>query len=147
MSSCLSVYFLAVFKTVLRRLWTFSFVGLKIVFLVLFVELGSLLTPFSFQALFSHVSLRGDCSCFCLILPCSSPSFLPSVLPSSSTLGLFTSRYTAILRITHNFLIEQVHVWRSYGHLNKIIWPLKQNHAKQCNLFVSGKCKSLQLDM
>ena len=37
MSCCLSEYFLVVFKTVLRGLWTFSFVGLKIVFWVLFV--------------------------------------------------------------------------------------------------------------
>ena len=42
----LSFYiFLVVFKTVLRGMWTFGFVGLKIVFWVLFVELGGLLTP------------------------------------------------------------------------------------------------------
>ena len=55
---------MVVFKTVLRGLWTFGFVGLKLIFWVLFVELGGLLTPFSFQAVFSHVSLRGDPSRF-----------------------------------------------------------------------------------
>ena len=45
MSCCLSVYFLVVFKTVLRGLWIFGFIRLKIVYRVLFVELGGLLTP------------------------------------------------------------------------------------------------------
>ena len=46
MSYCLSVYFLVVFKTILRVLWTEGcLVGFKIVFWVLFVELGGLLTP------------------------------------------------------------------------------------------------------
>ena len=47
MSCCLSAYFLVVFKTVLRGLWTFGFVGHKIAFWFLFVGLGGLLTPFS----------------------------------------------------------------------------------------------------
>ena len=47
MSCGLSVYFLVVFKTVLKGLWTFGFVGLIVVFWVQFVELGGLLTPFS----------------------------------------------------------------------------------------------------
>ena len=44
MSCYISIYFLVVFKTVLRGLWTLGFVGFKIVFRVLFVELGGLLT-------------------------------------------------------------------------------------------------------
>ena len=67
MSCCFSVYFPVVFKTVLRGLLTFGFVGFKIVFWVLFVELGGLPTPFSFQTLFSHVSLRGDPCHFFLV--------------------------------------------------------------------------------
>ena len=88
MSCCLSVYFLVVFKTILRGLWTFSFVGLKIVFKVLFVVLGGLLTPFVTRLTLFTSS--------CLAVP---KSLLP--LP----LGLSTSGYTAVLRITHNFLI------------------------------------------
>ena len=45
MSCCFSVYFLVVFKTVLRWMWTIDFVELKIVLWVLFVELGGLITP------------------------------------------------------------------------------------------------------
>ena len=45
MSYYFSVYFLVVFKAVLSGLWTFGFIGLKIVSWVLFVELGGLLTP------------------------------------------------------------------------------------------------------
>ena len=99
MYCCLSGYFLVGFKTVLRGLWTFGFVWLKIV-------LGSICrvewsTNTSYPALFSHISPRGD--------PCRfSPSCraqVPSVRPSLSTLGLSTSGYTAVLRITRNFLI------------------------------------------
>ena len=101
MSCCLSVYFLVVFKTVLKGLWMFGFIGLKIVFWVLFVELSGLLTPFvtrlslaMFLLLKTCVaSAHGDPICFCFSL---SPS--PSVLPSPSTLGLSTFRYTAIKR-------------------------------------------------
>ena len=114
MSCYLSVYFLVVFKTVLRGLTTFGFVGLKIVFWVLFVELFGLLIPFSSQALFSHVSPRGDPSRFCpsgrgeftsASLPPKSHAQVPSILPSPSTLCLFTSGYTVVLRITLYFLI------------------------------------------
>ena len=45
MSCCLSVYFLVVFKTILKGLWTFGFVRLKIFFWLLFLELGGLQTP------------------------------------------------------------------------------------------------------
>ena len=104
MSYCLSVYFLVVFKTVLRVLRTFGFVGLKIVFWVLFVELGGLLTPSV-----TRLSLAMSCLMETLV---ASPPFapkscaqVPSILPTPSTLGLSTSRYTAVLRITRNFLI------------------------------------------
>ena len=103
MFCCLSVYFLVVFKTVLRGLWMFGFVGLKIDFWVLFVELGGLLTFFSFQAFFSHVSPRGDPSRFCLVSPYTShvlKSFQSYCLPLPSA-----SKYTAVLRITQNCLI------------------------------------------
>ena len=91
MSSCLSVYFLILFKTVLRGWWTFGFVGLKIAFWVLFVELGGLLTPFSVTSLFLATSH------FVEILV-ASPRLAP--LPS----GLSISRYTVVSRITCNFL-------------------------------------------
>ena len=67
------------FKTVLRGLWTFGFVELKIVFWVLFVELVGLLTSFSFQALFSYVLPREDPSRFSFV---AVPKSLAHVLPS-----------------------------------------------------------------
>ena len=82
------------FKTVLRGLWTFGFVGFKIVFWVLFVELGG------------HF----------FISPTKSRAQVSSVLPSPSTLGLSTSRYTAVLRITRNFLITPFLL----NHLSKL---------------------------
>ena len=119
MSCCLSVYFLVVFKTVLRGLWTFGFVGHKIVFWVLFVELGALLT-LSITRLFVGFKLFSNTlyyhtvfSTYRLVETLFTSSSLrvkvtcpnPSVLPSPSILGLSTSGYTAVLRITRNFLI------------------------------------------
>ena len=88
-----TIYFLVVFKTVLRGLWMFGFVGHKIVFWVLFVELGGLLTPFSLPALFSHISPHGDlshlCSSGCAGLTSTSlcpksRAQVPYILPSPS---------------------------------------------------------------
>ena len=77
-----------VFKTVLRGLWTFGFVGLKIVFWVLFVELGGLLTP-------SDTKLFLVTSHLVNTLVASPSSGLPkslaqvtSVLPSPTICGL-----------------------------------------------------------
>ena len=117
MSCCLSLYFLVVFKTILRGLETFGFIGLKIVFWVLFVVLGGLLTPF-----FTRLSFFTSCLKKTLFAPAPWRPYslhllsmlklhaqVPSVLPSPSTLGLFTSGYTAILKITYNFLIFSQH--------------------------------------
>ena len=66
MSCCLSVYFLVVFKAVLRGLWTFGFVRLKIIFWIMFVELDGLLTP-SVTRLSLVSSPCGEPSRFCLV--------------------------------------------------------------------------------
>ena len=82
MPCCLSVYFLVVFKIVLRGLYTFGFVGLKFLFWVLFVELGGLLTPF-----LSKLSL--DASCFVETLIVSPSSRRVQVTCSSPVLKSF----------------------------------------------------------
>ena len=69
------------------------------------------LIPFSFQALFSQVSSRGDPSRCCLV----SPHLTPSVLLSSSPVGLFTFVYTAVSRTTRNFLIPGVMAIKRYS--------------------------------
>ena len=94
----------------------------------LFIELCGLLIPFSFQALFSHVSPREDPSRFYSSGPAEvtfaslrpkSRDQVPSVLPSSSTLGFFTSGYTAVLRITRNFLKISM---PSLGDATVLLW-------------------------
>ena len=106
------------FKTVLRGPWTFDFVGLEIVFWVLYVELGGLLTPFVTRLSFFTSHLMKTHS----LLPHSvskSPATVSSILPSPSTLGLSTSGYTAIKRITLNFLIKLEYILE-----NKMYNPL-----------------------
>ena len=102
------VVFLYIFWLCLWGLWTFGFVRLKIVFWVLFVELGDLLTP-------SVTRLSLATSCLVETLTASSPSdraqvtcSSPSVRLSPSTLGLSTPGYSAVSRITRNFLIVVV---------------------------------------
>ena len=115
MSCCLSVYFLVVFKSILRGLRTFGFVGLKIVFWVLYVELGGLLTH-SVTRLFSATSRLVETVAASAswrpysLLPLSVPKSraqVPSVLLPPSTLGLSTSGYTAVSMITCNFLLKE----------------------------------------
>ena len=96
---------LDVFKTVLRGLWTFSFVWHKFFFLGSVCRVGWSANTLSYQAVFSHVSPHGDLSCFCLS-PC--PSHVLKSLPPPSTLSLSRSGYTAVLRITYNFLIKEI---------------------------------------
>ena len=92
------------FKTVLRALRTFGFVGLKIVFWVLLVELGGLLTP-SVNRL-SLASSRLVETLLTAASLCAQVTYSStSILPSSSILGLCTSGYPAVLRITRDFLI------------------------------------------
>ena len=105
MSCCLSLYFLLVFNTLLRGLWMFGFVGLKIIFWVLFVELRDLLTPLvtRWSLAMSHLGetlLTSFLSCQAQVMSSSL-----SILLFPSALGLSTFGYTAILRRTCNFLI------------------------------------------
>ena len=78
----------------------FGFLGLKIVFWVLFAKLGGLLIPFSFQAIFNHISPCGNpchfCSAQTIFATASLRAQVSSILPSPSTLSLFTSGYTAV---------------------------------------------------
>ena len=101
------------FKTILRGLWTFGFIGLKIVFCVLFVELGGLLRPSVTRLSLAMSHLMETLVASPLSMPKSCPQ-VPSILPPPSTFSLFAFGYTAILRITRNFLIHNEFVAEPY---------------------------------
>ena len=135
MSCCLSVYFLVVFKTVLRGLWTFSFVGLKIIFRVLFIELGGLLTTFVTRLCLATSrlveTLVASVSSGRAQVTCSSPS----VLLSPSTFGLSTSGYTDVSRITRNFLtvsddIQDARVYKMHANFSRANQEKKKQKTK-----------------